>query len=848
MNRITILFALLVNITLAQKIVLHGYVFDSATLSPLPDANVIIEGTDLGTTSNNSGYYEISNLETIEYKIKVSFVGYETQIRLLKITADTELNFFLNPSPILLDETIVEVTQVKQRETPISFSQLKADKIESRLGARDAMQILNTLPNVYVSPQGGGLGDLRLNIRGFDQTNIGVMLNGVPINNPENGEVYWSNYAGIADVISNVQVQGGLGASPYSTSSVGGLVNIITTGFPNEKTNSVFKLESGSDNFRKATLAISKPIVNSVSITALVSRKLWDGYADKTNLEEFTYYLSAGFTTANHSLILQLIGSPQNHDQRITPSLISDYEKYGINYNPDWGYLNGHPLSLRDNKFHKPSLDLIHNWKLNSDWNISTVLYYTYGEGGGTVPPYASFDKTDNGLINFQKEWDFNSTNIDTTYHQTLTRSVNPLRDVVHKHNWFGGITSLNYKTNSANFSVGVDGKYYEAQNYAEVGNLLGGDYYIGFANKNRDPNTLLKPGDKIDYDADSFAKQFGGFTQAEFFIGKLNTLLNVAVSNTSYKRRDNFNYSPDDPMFETDWESFFNYSLKAGLNYKLDTRNNAYVNVSYFTKAPIAFNVFDYSNNKYQNVVNEKIFNSELGYGLAGSNFQLNVNAYYTTWKDQAISRTIQDQNTGRYFFYNISGASARHLGLESNFNLRLSNNLIFDGMFSYAVNKWTSDVNTVLAPESNPTQTEQISSYVNDLYVGNSPMTRAYLAGTYSFYFGHAHTLSFTPSFTFFGRIYADYDPANRNNIIEQGINAWRMPDYYLIDFHVNYTWELDSEFFNRVSAAFHIFNLTNNDNIVYALDGQTHDGNSARVFYGRERNWSLSFTFNF
>ncbi len=845
MYRIAILLLLFINIICAQKLTLSGYIYDAVTLSPLPDANIIIEGTDIGTTSNNSGYYEVSNLETTDYKIKISFVGYEALKSSLKITADTELNFFLKPSPTLLAETIVEASQVKQNETPISFSQLKSEIIENRLGARDAMQILNSLPGVYVSPQGGGLGDLRLNIRGFDQTNIGVMLNGVPINNPENGEVYWSNYAGIADVISIIQVQGGIGASPYSTSSVGGLVNIVTTGFPNN-INSVVKFESGSDNFRKATLAISKPIGNSISLNALISRKTWDGYADRTNLEEFTYYLSTGFTTTDHSLILQLIGSPQNHAQRITPSLISDYEKYGINYNADWGYLNGHPLNLRDNKFHKPSLNLIHNWSLNSDWNISTVLYYTFGEGGGTVPPYTSFDRTDNGLIDFQKQWDFNSTNIDTTYHQTLKRSANPLRDVVHKHNWFGGITSLSYKSNSVNLSVGIDGKYYAAQNYAEVGNLLGGDYYIGFANKNRDPNTLLKPGDKIDYDADSFATQFGGFTQAEFFIGKLNTLLNIAISNTSYKRRDNFNYSPDEPLFETNWESFFNYSLKAGLNYKFDTHNNAYVNVSYFTKAPIAFNVFDYSNNKYQNVVNEKIFNSELGYRFAGYHFQLNVNAYYTTWKDQAISRTVQDQNTGNYFFYNISGASARHLGLESNLNLRLSNNFIFDGMFSYAVNKWTSDVNTVLAPESNPTQTEQINSYVNELYVGNSPMTRAYFAGTYSFYLGTAHTLSVTPAFTFFGRIYADYDPANRSDVSEKNANSWRLPDYYLLDLHLNYTWNTESELFKKILISFHIFNIINNDNIVYALDGQTHDGNSARVFYGRERNWSLSFQF--
>jgi len=846
MNRFIIVTILLLNITFGQKFNLSGYVFDSTTLAPLSSANIVIENTSLGTTSNSSGYYEIKNIDKGEYEIKFSFIGYETFSVTKNLEKNTELDFYLKHSSTLLDETIIEATQVKQNETPISFSKLTASKINARLGSRDAMQILNSLPSVYVSPQGGGLGDLRLNIRGFDQTNTGVMLNGVPINNPENGEVYWSNYAGIADVIGSIQVQGGLGASPYSTASVGGLINIVTTGFSSGITKSIVKFESGSNNLSKTTLAVSKPLGNSISLTALISRKICDGYAHNTKLEEFTYYLSTGFTTIYHSIVFQLIGSPQNHRQRITPGLIGDYEKYGINYNADWGYLNGHPLSLRDNEFHKPSLNLIHNWALNSKWNLSTVLYYTNGVGGGTVPPYTSFARTQDGLIDFQKEWDYNSANIDSTYNFTLTRSVNPLRDVVHKHNWFGGVTSLNFKTNTISITAGIDGRYYAAQNYAKVGNLLGGDYYIGFADKNRDPNTLLKPGDKIDYNADSFAKQIGGFSQVEFYIGKFNTLFNIAISNTSYKRRDNFNYLPDDPTFETEWVNFFNYSIKAGLNYKIDSFNNTYANISYFTKAPIAFNVFDYSNNKYQNVVNEKILNMEFGYGISSSSVQLNINTYYTTWENQAISKTIQDQNTGGYFFYNISGASARHLGAETTINFRLTNKLLLEGMFSYAINKWTSDVQAVLAPESNPTQTEQINSYVKNLYVGNSPMTRAYLAGSYILNIGRKHILTVTPTFIFFGRIYSDYDPSTRSDVTDKTTNAWRLPDYYLLDIHFNYNWDIASELIKKILISFHIFNLTNNDNIVYALDGQTHDVNSARVFYGRERNWSLSLQF--
>ena len=59
--------------------------------------------------------------------------------------------------------------------------------------------ILNTTPSVYATQQGGGAGDARINIRGFNQRNIAVMINGVPQNDMENGWVYWSNWDGVGD-------------------------------------------------------------------------------------------------------------------------------------------------------------------------------------------------------------------------------------------------------------------------------------------------------------------------------------------------------------------------------------------------------------------------------------------------------------------------------------------------------------------------------------------------------------------------------------------------------------------------------------------------------------------------
>ena len=71
--------------------------------------------------------------------------------------------------------------------------------MEIRLGSQDIPMILNTTPSVYTTQQGGGAGDARINVRGFNQRNVAVMINGVPQNDMENGWVYWSNWDGVGD-------------------------------------------------------------------------------------------------------------------------------------------------------------------------------------------------------------------------------------------------------------------------------------------------------------------------------------------------------------------------------------------------------------------------------------------------------------------------------------------------------------------------------------------------------------------------------------------------------------------------------------------------------------------------
>lgn len=138
----------------------------------------------------------------------------------------------------------------KDRKTPVAVSTIKEAQIIEKLGNQEFPEILNTTPSVYATKGGGGFGDSKLNIRGFAQENIAVMINGVPVNDMENGSVYWSNWAGLSDVTSAMQVQRGLGSSKLAIASVGGTVNIITRAADRKESGKV-SVGVGNDGYYK---------------------------------------------------------------------------------------------------------------------------------------------------------------------------------------------------------------------------------------------------------------------------------------------------------------------------------------------------------------------------------------------------------------------------------------------------------------------------------------------------------------------------------------------------------------------------------------------------------------------
>ena len=570
MNKISILLLIcIISLTSEAQTILSGKVLDKNTGESLIGATIIY-GKGMGTSTDVNGNYSIT-LPSGERSIQVSYVGYKAINKVLVIENKPQfLDFKLKT--ILLSEVQVVADIARDRETPVAFSTIPMKKINEELASQDIPMVLNSTPGVYATQSGGGDGDARITIRGFNQRNVAVMIDGVPVNDMENGWVYWSNWFGLDAVTSNIQVQRGLGASKIAIPSVGGTMNILTKGTGN-KPGGTIKQEVGSFGKLRTSIGYnSGKIENGWGYTLAGSYKKGNGFVDETWSEGYFYYAKIQKELGNHIISLSAMGAPQQHGQRSYKSDIATYDldlaqsfgdtsdfsdrtiNKGIAYNKHWGYLdrwtinssgdtihNNETLNTKQNYYHKPQFSLRDFWTVNDKFYVSNILYASIGNGGGTGLSGNTSNYDIDGQYNLQEAYNDNVNNIDELYSANENKAGTYLRSSINNHFWYGGLTTLNFqKTEEIKVSGGLDIRYYKGEHYREVYDLLGADYALDASNGLQE-SEVKRVGDKLGYHNDGIVKWSGLFYQIEHNNGVVSTFCNISASNSAYKRIDYF-------------------------------------------------------------------------------------------------------------------------------------------------------------------------------------------------------------------------------------------------------------------------------------------------------------------
>jgi len=472
------------------------------------------------------------------------------------------------------------------------------------------------------------------------------------------------------------------------------------------------------------------------------------------------------------------------------------------------------------------------------------MCYILPSGGAFTSGNWSSFPLDENGQASISDIYNFNTSNIDTNYSTTQHRSTAILMNKVNNHYWYGWLGTANYKYNEEwKFTGGLDVRYYAAQHWREVRNLLGGDYFIDMDNMNYDytanPEAAMQAeGDKIDKDNEAFTRWFGLFGTGEYKKDKLYGYANLSLSSTGYKRFDYFLPEVDGEAAEIGWEDFWGFVVKGGANYNLTEALNVYGNLGYLNKPPIFDGVYADYNQAYENITNEKVYSVEGGINYKHPQRWLTTDAgvYYTYWQDRTWPNSFTGTD-GFVYNYLMNGIDAIHRGIELSANSEITKWFSLYGMASFGNWEWAGNVEAIYSPDTNPEEADTLYAFVDGVKVGGAPQTTMALgANLYPFTGCYISAI-----LTHFADHYADFDPTNLDTPDEG--NPWEVPAYSVVDLHFGY--KIPATFSNAKLQIFgHIYNIFDEQYITDATDGSSHDASTALVFFGRPRTWNFGF----
>ena len=886
-----------------------GFVGDGE--NPLVGANVVVEGTQNGGVTDDGGKFIIET-GSGTFDITASYIGYITQTKTVSVgDIVASVSFDLETDVVAMSALEVLASRADEK-TPVAYTTVSKEEMEIRLGSQDIPMSLNMTPSVYATGQGGGAGDARINVRGFNQRNVAVMINGVPQNDMENGWVYWSNWDGVGDATSSIQMQRGLSAVNLATPSIGGTMNIITDPAALEAGGKL-KQEVGEAGFLKTTLNYNSGLINDkLALSGTIVRKTGDGLIDGTWTDAWAYYVGGSYAVSDKQRFeLYGIGAPQRHGQNLYKQNIATYsqelagsidgyndsayvvgEKFeheaGRFFNQNWApvssdykgqqywYMYGarttdrynpNLLNERENFFHKPLVNLNHFYDVNDQVRLSSILYWSGGSGGGTGT-YGSVSRQpaiegNQWWASSPWTWDWNaeiaqnSANVDSAWSETENRSTGILRNSINRQNTYGLISKLNYDVNEdLEVQVGIDWRTAGIEHAREVRDLLGGDYYVDYADDNFADGKKVGLGDIIAYHNETTVDWFGAFVQGKYDIQKFNLYGMGGVSTIGYSYDDHF--AVDFKKVEA--PSITTFQVKGGGVFNLDDRLSAFANLGYVQKPPILDNVIDYDGNVASSPDNEKFTSMEVGGSYRSGLVAIKGSYYNTQWKDRNLTKSVTtgQGDSGDTDIIYLTGVNQSHTGVEVEAKVALHEMVEVD--FAFSKGDWffdgdaKGDYTEMEYNEDNQIIGQTSTEYeyaLNNLKVGDMPQT-AYVGGLT---LKPIKGLNIQGLLKIYDDNYADWSPDAREVDGEADrTQVWKAPGYSKLDLHLSY--KLPEIAGLDLTLHGHVFNALDDVYVQDATDNSKYNGygdkvhaaHNAEVFLGTPRYYNLGLTVNF
>jgi hypothetical protein len=524
-------------------------------------------------------------------------------------------------------------------------------------GNSNVSSVLSAGRDPYFSAASFNFSAARFRIRGYDNDYFSTYMNGIPMDNLDNGFTPFGLWGGLNDVMRNREVSYGLHYNSFAYGDIGSNTNIDSRA-SRQRAQTSFSYANANRNYtHRWMITHSTGMSKKGWAFSFSGSRRWadEGYVPGTYYNGWSYFAAADKRIGQkHLLSLAFFGAPtENGRQGATVKEMMDLANDRF-YNPNWGYQNGRKRNASVGKTNQPVLILTHDFRIRNNISLTTAAGYSFGDRSVTAldwfnapdprPDYYRYLPSYTGIyagspdgaqaqeladkmradvnlrqINWQRLYDVNRSNYATVHdaNGVAGNDVSGLRSIYVIENRVINTSRVNLNsTLNTRVNEHVDfmlGATYQSQNnhyYKTIDDLLGGDYYVNLnqfaqrdyptsttANQNDmdHPNRILKVGDKYGYDYNINMNQASAWTQGVFKFTKVDLFAAVQYMHTEFQRIGHVRAGlfPTDSYGASKLNAFDDYGAKGGITYKINGRNYVYANAGYQTKAPFFDNVY---------------------------------------------------------------------------------------------------------------------------------------------------------------------------------------------------------------------------------------------------------------
>jgi len=720
-----------------------------------------------------------------------------------------------------VDSTLISALDDLKDNTAANTQTISLDDNDISEGSSQSVSsVLTAGRDPFTSAAAYNFFALRFRIRGYESDLFGTYINGVSMDNLDNGFTPFGLWGGLNDVTRNRDLSNGLRPNTFAFGDIGSNTLLDLRAIKQRKQTEIGYAFSNRNYTHKIDITHSTGInKRGWAFSFSASRRYADeAYFPGTFYNGWSWFAAVDKKIGqNHLLSLAVFGAPTESGRQGTATKEA-FDLVGDNYNPNWGWQNGKKRNATIGRTNQPVAIFTHDFRINNNTSLISAMSASIGERGSSnldwyhadnpspmyyryLPSYWEDAKLKADLtkewqtndnvrqINWAKIYDANRGQFDTINGVVGRRSRYVQFEYLTKTTRLNFNTTLNTRIgNNGEFTAGASYQYQKNNNYKKLTDLLGGDFFVDLnqfaerinANNNtipqnnlNNPNRVVRVGDDYGYNYDIVISKGAAWGQMVMKYDRMDYFIALEVSKTSFYRNGNYRNG----LFSTNsygkspTQDFNNFAFKTGITYKLNGRNYFYGNIAMMTKAPFFDNVYlspRIRNTTQDKVTSEKVNSVEAGYTLNAPKIKVRLTGYYTEFKNQMNVLNFFNDAYLNFVNYGITGINKTHSGGEFGVDAKVLPNLTLNAAAAYGRYYYTSAQNSITTIDNDATEVSRDVVYAKDYYVGGTPQ-QAYSIGLN---YRSPKFWSVGLTYNYFDDIYVEINPIRRTEKAVQGL----------------------------------------------------------------------------